>query len=605
MRRKLLSLFVLLMTAATSTWALDGAGTSSDPYMIGSVQDWKDFATLVQTTPAANAKMTADIDLGDDQTMVGTEGTPYQGSFDGQGHTLTVAYNTSDNSIAPFRYVSGEAQTIENLHVDGSILTSGCAAGGIACSITGNLTIKNCWVSAQIKTGSSNGAYGTIGGICSYCDPTEGCSIIIEDCLFSGAILYADYCGSFMSHVASSSSSVTIRRSLSIGTWSGGDGYQSGTFIRPVLNGVRNLETETLFYRSNWGEVQGTHATDEQLADGTITAALGDAWVQQGEQPMLKIFCADDDGAYIYTTKFMTYEDEETGERKAFGGEIAVGNGKFSATDEEGAPFNYFFQNDGSAIRTSYCLLPEDVLAHSDQTHELTIAFWVSAEGFTPDQYTYAPLFTAYTQKSNPNTWPMLALQSRGNVQVNCNGWCDFTGANNVAGKNNVYNSNCWEAHSDSYNDAGNWLEDQKWHYYTAVFTDTNVKVYLDGEVKNEWEIDGRSDGQKVSGFLNDGANLKYVCLGGNQAWDWNDNDSPFRYACLLIQNSSMTPDQIKAQMTTDFPDWETYLLPDAIENISVTPQNANRALYNLSGQQVDDNYQGIIIKNGQKYLKR
>lgn len=310
---------------------------------------------------------------------------------------------------------------------------------------------------------------------------------------------------------------------------------------------------------------------------------------------------------YIYTTKFMTYEDEETGERKAFGGEIAVGNGKFSATDEEGAPFSDFFQNDGTAIRTSYCLLPEDVLAHSDKTHELTIAFWVSAKGFTPDQYTYAPLFTAYTQKNNPNTWPMLALQSRGNVQVNCNGWCDFTGANNVAGKNNIYNSNAWEANSDGYNNAGNWLEDQKWHYYTAVFTDTNVKVYLDGEVKNEWEIDGTSEGQKISGLFNDGANLKYVCLGGNQAWDWNDIDSPFRYACLLIQNSSMTPDMIKAQMTTDFPGWEDYLSdePDAVEDISVTPQNENDALYNTAGQQVDDDYQGIVIKNGKKYLKR
>lgn len=310
---------------------------------------------------------------------------------------------------------------------------------------------------------------------------------------------------------------------------------------------------------------------------------------------------------YIYTTKFMTYEDEETGERKAFGGEIAVGNGKFSATDEEGAPFSDFFQNDGSAVRTSYCLLPEDVLAHSDKTHELTIAFWVSAKGFTPDQYTYAPLFTAYTQKNNPNTWPMLALQSRGNVQVNCNGWCDFTGANNVEGKNNIYNSNAWEANSDGYNNAGNWLEDQKWHYYTAVFTDTNVKVYLDGEVKNEWEIDGVSDGQKVGGLFTNGSSLKYVCLGGNQAWDWNDIDSPFRYACLLIQNSSMTPDQIKTQMTTDFPGWEDYLSdePDAVEDISVTPQNENDALYNTAGQQVDDDYQGIVIKNGKKYLKR
>ena len=266
-------------------------------YLIGSVQDWKDFAAIVNsgTNPAANAKMTADIDLGDDQTMVGTSSVPYQGSFDGQGHTLTVAYDTSESIIAPFRYVAGSTQTIENLHVNGTIYTTGCAAGGVVCSIAGNLTIKKCWVSAQIRTQNEGGSYGTIGGICSYCDPTENCTIVIEDCLFSGAILYSSYCGSFMSHVASSKSSVTIRRGLSIGTWSGGNGYQSGTFIRPVLYGIRNIENA--FYRYSCGEVQGTHATDEELADGTTATALQagrseTVWVQDATsgQPRLDVF---------------------------------------------------------------------------------------------------------------------------------------------------------------------------------------------------------------------------------------------------------------------------------------------------------------------------
>lgn len=271
----------------------DGEGN----HLLSSAQDWKDFAAIVNsgTNPAANAKMMADIDLGNDQTMVGTSSVPYQGSFDGQGHTLKVAYNTSESTIAPFRYVAGSTQTIENLHVNGTIYTTGCAAGGVVCSIAGNLTIKKCWVSAQIRTQNAGGSYGTIGGICSYCDPTENCTIVIEDCLFSGAILYSSYCGSFMSHVASSKSSVTIRRGLSIGTWSGGNGYQSGTFIRPVLNGIRNIENA--FYRYGCGEVQGTHATDEELADGTIATALQNGraeeiWVQDPvtNQPMLKLF---------------------------------------------------------------------------------------------------------------------------------------------------------------------------------------------------------------------------------------------------------------------------------------------------------------------------
>ena len=317
------------------------------------------------------------------------------------------------------------------------------------------------------------------------------------------------------------------------------------------------------------------------------------------------------EAAYVYTTNFSTYEDDETGDRVTWKGEKAVGAGQFTSTEEEGAPFGDFYQNDGSAVRTSYCLLPEDVLAHSAKTHELSIAFWVSAEGFTPDQYTYAPFFTAYAQKSaGANGSPMLALQSRGFAQVNCNGWCDFTATNNVAGKNNVYNKNAWEAGDASHTFVNNWLEDQKWHYYTAVFTDTSCKIFLDGEVKNEWNVDGTSEGQVVSGLFTNGADLKYVCLGGNQAWDWNDNDAPFRFARLLIKNSATTAGEIKAQMLADFPGYEEYQKAepvdpevDGIQNISPLTPHQSR-VYNLAGQQVYDSFKGVIIKNGKIYLK-
>ena len=321
------------------------------------------------------------------------------------------------------------------------------------------------------------------------------------------------------------------------------------------------------------------------------------------------------EAAYVYTTNFSTYENEE-GERVTWKGEKAVGNGQFTSEepelDENGKPINLvpfgdYFLNDGSAARTSYCLLPEDVLAHSDKTHQLTIAFWVSAEGFTPEQYTYAPLFTAYTEKQSPNGMPMLALQSRGFAQLNCHGWCDFTAANNVSGKNNVYNTNAWEATDAAHNSAGNWLEDQKWHYYTAVFTDTNAKIFLDGEVKNEWNVDGTSEGQVISGLFTNGAELKYVCLGGNQAWDWNDNDSPFRYARLLIKNSAMSAGEVKAQMLADFPGYEAYHAGTDDSGITTVVSSTSPVAqaYTLSGQKVGAGYKGIVIKNGVKSIQK
>jgi hypothetical protein len=298
------------------------------------------------------------------------------------------------------------------------------------------------------------------------------------------------------------------------------------------------------------------------------------------------------EAAYVYTTNFSTYENEE-GERVTWKGEKAVGNGQFASTEEEGAPFGDFFRNDGSAKRTSYCLLPEDVLAHSANTEALTIAVWVRAQDEAASaSYMWAPLFTAYgAGPAEANTWPMMACQYRGVLQVNCAGWTDYVDEQNVAGKNALY-------HGDT-----DWLADHKWHYYTAVFEGENAKVYFDGELKNEWDNTKVAE-RTQKGLFSNGAELKYICLGGNQAWDWNDNDAPFDFARLLIKNSGMSAGEIKAQMTADFPTWQEYMT--AIEAVKVAAkQNVSDAIYNLAGQRVDANYKGLVIKNGVKAMQK
>ncbi len=314
------------------------------------------------------------------------------------------------------------------------------------------------------------------------------------------------------------------------------------------------------------------------------------------------------EAAYVYTTNFSTYEDDESGERVTWKGEKAVGNGQFASEEPELdpetekplniVPFGDFFRNDGSAVRTSYCLLPEDVLAHSAKTKALTIAVWVRAQAeAVSGNYMWVPLFTAYAQKNSPNTFPMMACQYRGVLQVNCAGGSDYLDAQNVAGTNTLY-------HGDT-----DWLADHKWHYYTAVFEDENAKVYFDGELKNEWNNDGTTNTQM--GLFSNGNELKYVCLGGNQAWDWNDLDAPFDFARLLIKNSGMTQGEIKAQMKADFGDndYEAYMNegkedPDAIQTVSVKAQS-NGAIYNMAGQKVNEGFRGLVIKNGQKFIVR
>ena len=42
-------------------------------------------------------------------------------------------------------------------------------------------------------------------------------------------------------------------------------------------------------------------------------------------------------------------------------------------------------------------------------------------------------------------------------------------------------------------------------------------------------------------------------------------------------------------------------LQSSAIDDVTFTPRNNNGYIYNLAGQRVDDNYRGIVIKNGKK----
>jgi hypothetical protein len=302
------------------------------------------------------------------------------------------------------------------------------------------------------------------------------------------------------------------------------------------------------------------------------------------------------EAVYVYTTNFSTYEDAETSERVTWKGEKAHGKGQFASTEEEGAIFGDFFHNDGSAVRTSYCLLPEDVLAHSAKTEELTIAVWVRAqEEAVSANYMWAPLFTAYAADNagGNNSWPMLACQYRGVLQVNCAGYTDYVDAQNVAGKNTLY-------HGDT-----DWLKDHKWHYYTAVFEGENAKVFFDGELKNEWDNTKIAE-RTQKGLFSNGADLKWICLGGNQAWDWNDNDAPFDFARLLIKNSKMSAGEIKAQMQADFGDVnvDEYLNggETAIKTVKAA-QNSDAPIYNLAGQKVSKAYKGIAIQNGKKFV--
>ena len=302
--RRFLSI-LLVVAFSVSTWALDK--DADGYYLIGSVQDWKDFAALVNngTEPMAKAKMTADIDLSSDVTMIGTESIPYQGTFDGQGYTLTVNWsvNGGGNGVAPFRYVSGA--TIQKLHVDGNISATGSEQRGAASIVAFSIgstttTINECWGSVSLT------CYDTMGGLFSVAFETS--TVNITDCLFSGTINPTHSGQGFSAGFASQAMkdgskepTINITRGLFLGSYDGSINY-CYTFIRndlPDEFGTHNITD--CYYKDAYGTAQGTQVTSEELANGTTTSELQNnrtekVWVQDGDQPMLAVFVANNSG---------------------------------------------------------------------------------------------------------------------------------------------------------------------------------------------------------------------------------------------------------------------------------------------------------------------
>ena len=83
---------------------------------------------------------------------VGTEGSPYIGTFDGGGHTVYSlaigATGSGDDTYAGFFGVIGEGGNVKDLGVKIASFTSACNAGGIA-GLNGD-TITACYWSGTV-----------------------------------------------------------------------------------------------------------------------------------------------------------------------------------------------------------------------------------------------------------------------------------------------------------------------------------------------------------------------------------------------------------------------------------------------------------------------
>ena len=154
-----------------------------------SAGDWELLAQRVAAGETVHAIMADDIDLSATTTMLGTTSRPFKGTFDGNGHTLTINYSTTQQYTAPFSVVSGES-VIKNLHVEGNATSTAKFTSGIVgyfLSSGSSLTLENCRSSVAI-TGNLSGD-ATNGGLVAL---AEGNRLTIKGCLFDGKLLGAN-----------------------------------------------------------------------------------------------------------------------------------------------------------------------------------------------------------------------------------------------------------------------------------------------------------------------------------------------------------------------------------------------------------------------------
>ncbi len=152
---------------------------------------FSEYVNRVNNT--VNGKLTADIDFSEQQTMIGNaedSGHGYKGTFDGQGHKVTVGYTTTTNHASLFKFLYGGA-VVRNLITNGTITKNGGQFGsGIFGGSHGDVLVENC-VSYVTISSTVNGD-ATIGGIGAFMHDNGA----IRNCAFLGTINAANADGS-------------------------------------------------------------------------------------------------------------------------------------------------------------------------------------------------------------------------------------------------------------------------------------------------------------------------------------------------------------------------------------------------------------------------
>ena len=282
-------------------------------YLIGSVEDYNRFAAIVRGNPTANARLTADIVLTGDELTIGmgidqNNCIAYGGTFDGQGHTITLNF-TGANKInrshgGLFAWTDGA--TIKNLAVDGEIDTIEPKVGGIVSGIKGTLSMEKCKSAVTITGIVETLTEMHLGGMLGY---TYNADITLTDCLACGSIMGGNnvkYSADFFGRITYGTK-VAFYNTLSMVTFDSELDFAGRVYVADTSNPAENFTGSNNVIVSqgqstgggmgHTGSVGTTWCGLDEVSDGTVTTILQAGreeivWVQDPvtDQPTLRLF---------------------------------------------------------------------------------------------------------------------------------------------------------------------------------------------------------------------------------------------------------------------------------------------------------------------------
>ena len=319
--------------------------------LIKDANEWKVFCKLVNEKGRTNlnAKLEADVNLGTDIAMLGY-GKRYSGTFDGNGHTLKINWNSGDRKwIAPFQTVDGA--TIKNLRTEGEINSSAYFLSGLIYDAYGNTTISGC-VSAVNITSSYNEGGCNVAGIIECV--RKDAKVTITDCIVKGKFHAATESGRryMAGFVNNQYGTCTLTNCLYAGTNNASGGY---TFCTNYSSGTT---LNNCYYLNTCGNKQGEQVTADQLKNGEVAYKLqarrnNMVWGQDLNKDTEPLLTAD--GAKRIRKVEFTYNSQVKATRYANSGKTIYGSmPTFTAKDLLGSSYNEHHYYSGIAFEDGF-----------------------------------------------------------------------------------------------------------------------------------------------------------------------------------------------------------------------------------------------------------